>query len=215
MLDLIPGTGSSNPLPSSGESTNFRFLSGGARIVEKLSPIVTGYVVGWCEKEIRTAGGRRLRGALNPLPLSRKSSGVSGKPSGSLIGTAERSPTKNQRLVGENLQIYFRMIGSPRNGKEQRAWHVDEPSPVADTPRPRQHPGASRADFCFVVSPWPRITSQRRPSLGASPARPRYLLFERNSPPAGWQDRESNGVYCCSSTRRNIGVGRYRLRRQR
>ena len=30
---------------SSEESTNFRFLSGGAGIVEKLSPIVTGYVV--------------------------------------------------------------------------------------------------------------------------------------------------------------------------
>ena len=39
------GTDNSNPHPSSGESTNFRFLSGGARIVEKLSPIVTGYVV--------------------------------------------------------------------------------------------------------------------------------------------------------------------------
>ena len=46
MLDLIPGTGSSNPPPSSGESTNFRFLSGGARIVEKLSPIVIEAVGG-------------------------------------------------------------------------------------------------------------------------------------------------------------------------
>src|SRR5215472_12183733 len=27
MLDLIPGTGSSNPPPSSGESANFRFLA--------------------------------------------------------------------------------------------------------------------------------------------------------------------------------------------
>jgi len=34
-----------NPSSSSGESCNHRFLSGGARIVEKLSPIVTGYVV--------------------------------------------------------------------------------------------------------------------------------------------------------------------------
>jgi len=34
-----PGTGISNPFLSSGESTNFRFLSGRARIVEKLSPI--------------------------------------------------------------------------------------------------------------------------------------------------------------------------------
>ena len=36
MLDLNPGTGISNPSPSSGESANHRFLSGGARIVEKL-----------------------------------------------------------------------------------------------------------------------------------------------------------------------------------
>src|SRR5262244_3134142 len=28
MLDLIPGTGSSNPLRSTGESANFRYLSG-------------------------------------------------------------------------------------------------------------------------------------------------------------------------------------------
>src|SRR5262249_40591225 len=150
----------------------------------------------------------------NPLPLSRKGIGVSGKPPGSLIGTAERSPTKNQRLVGENLQIYFRMIGSPRNGKEQRAWHVDEPSPVGDTPRRRQHPGASRADFCFVVSPWPRITSQRRPSLGASQARPRYLLFEKFTTRRLAGSREQRCLFG-SSTRRNIGVGRYRLRRQR
>ena len=27
MLDLNPGTGSSNPFPSSGESSNFRFLA--------------------------------------------------------------------------------------------------------------------------------------------------------------------------------------------
>ena len=54
MLDLIPRTGGSNPPPSRDESTNFRFLSGEARIVEKLSPIVTGYVVA-------TTGPRRDR----------------------------------------------------------------------------------------------------------------------------------------------------------
>src|SRR5215467_8319852 len=31
--------------PPAKSHANFRFLSGGARIVEKLSPIVTGYVV--------------------------------------------------------------------------------------------------------------------------------------------------------------------------
>jgi len=32
-------------LPPAKSHANFRFLSGGARIVEKLSPIVIGYVV--------------------------------------------------------------------------------------------------------------------------------------------------------------------------
>ena len=55
------GTGSSNPSPSSGESANFRFLNGGARIVEKLSPIVTSYVLaatGCLRRRRCTSAGR-------------------------------------------------------------------------------------------------------------------------------------------------------------
>jgi hypothetical protein len=45
MLDLIQELEVRIRLPPAKSHANFRFLSGGARIVEKLSPIVTGYVV--------------------------------------------------------------------------------------------------------------------------------------------------------------------------
>ena len=119
----------------------------------------------------------RNRGALTPLPLGRKSNGVAGKPSGSSTVSQNGHRLKNDRLVAENLQNYFRMIGSPGSGKEQHARHVDE-SPIRNSLVPSPYRGAGLADSCFVVSHWRRDTSQCRPSLGASQAPPHYLLFE-------------------------------------
>src|SRR5215472_8405066 len=39
MLDLNPGTGSSNPFPSSGESANFRFLASVIRGERAFEPV--------------------------------------------------------------------------------------------------------------------------------------------------------------------------------
>src|SRR5215831_13035134 len=65
MLDLNPGTGSSNPFPSSGESANFRFLSADDECLS-LRPIPLS-VRDPCPRDRESNPSPSTAGSANPL----------------------------------------------------------------------------------------------------------------------------------------------------